>query len=483
MVVDALAGTGKTATCQLMAEAAAVADRASGRRRSLTYTAFNKAIVEDVRGRMPDNTRVSTIHSIAHSQVVKGSPLADRLNTKRLASYEIARRLRVDPMMVTIEGHGTKLLKDSYLASYVMRAVEAFCQSADREIGEQHFGVIPGIDWPDESGKKTFANNAAVRRAMLPKAVQAWEDLTSPRGQLTYKHSHYLKTFELADPVIPTDVVIVDEAQDVSPVMNSIFQQQTEAQLVLLGDTNQAIYSFIGAVDAMESYEADHRRPLTASFRFGPAIAEAANVFLDLLDSPLKVVGAGPPESSVGYVPRPKAILTRTNAEGVLLLFGLLERDIKAAIVGGADDVRRFAEAAIQLEEEGATWHPELSCFSSWNEVISYVADDPQGSDLAAMVKLIEDIGKQKVVDTLNRQPDVRVCEVLLTTTHKAKGLTFDTVRIASDFPNLLEEPDPGKPPISDDEIRLQYVAVTRPRLRLDAAALPILADQLSIDA
>lgn len=64
-------------------------------------------------------------------------------------------------------------------------------------------------------------------------------------------------------------------------------------------------------------------------------------------------------------------------------------------------------------------------------------------------------------------------CDVVVVTAHKAKGLEFDSVRIAGDFYG----PDNAPPAISgtrydDEHLRLAYVAVTRARKHLDLGGL-----------
>ena len=53
--------------------------------------------------------------------------------------------------------------------------------------------------------------------------------------------------------------------------------QRDHAQLVMVGDSAQAIYGWRGATDVMTGFDAE-QLTLTRSFRFGPQIADEANV-------------------------------------------------------------------------------------------------------------------------------------------------------------------------------------------------------------
>lgn len=225
--------------------------------------------------------------------------------------------------------------------------------------------------------------------------------------------------------------------------------------------THNSIYQWRGAVNALERIEGAHRTFLTRSFRFGPAIAEAANLLLEQLGAELRLSGCDRP-SRLAAVGVPDAVLHRSNAAAVATFMRLRNQGRAVHLVGGADDVVRFARAAQQLKDGRATEHPDLACFDSWNEVLDYVADDPQGDELALIVKLLEDFGIQIVVDALDGMIAEDSADVLVSTAHKAKGREWPKVRLGGDFPAEL---------ITEEENRLAYVAVTRAQDVLDPFA------------
>lgn len=361
LAITAGAGAGKTSTLALLAEAVP--------QQRVQFTAFNKAIVTDAGKRFPSNTACNTAHSLAMRAI--GRTYRHRLDTGRMASDQIGRQLGVDPLVVTVEGE-RKRLAAGFLAGHVMAAVTRFCQSADLEPGLDHFGYIDGIDMPAEGGRRTWANNDEVRHHLLPALRKAWADLLDPDGRLPYKHDHYLKAWHLSGPKIYADVILVDEAQDLNPVLADIVAQQTGAQLVYVGDENQQLYAWTGAVNALAQVPVQLRCALTQSFRFGPAVAEVANQVLAQLGSQLRIQGFDPIDSKVGPVEDPRVILTRTNAVAVASALRALQEGKSVHLVGGGNEVASFAKAAQQLQEKGETWHRELACFSSWGQVQDY---------------------------------------------------------------------------------------------------------------
>ena len=450
LAIEAGAGTGKTSTLTLLA--------ASTPRRG-QYVAFNKAIVEDSRARFPQTVTCSTAHSLAFRAV--GKKFGHRLNSGRMRSHEIAHRLGLDRFVVTCGGM-PKVLSGTYLAGMTMRAATRFCQSADMQPSGQHLPYVEGIDGMHD-GERGWENNDAVRMFLEPFIEKAWADLASPTGQLPYRHEHYLKTWHLSDPTIGADFIMFDEAQDASPVMLAIVQAQTHAQIVWVGDSQQQIYAFTGAINALASVAAMERAFLTQSFRFGQAIADHANMVLDELAAEIRIQGADAIASIVGDVPNPDAILTRTNAEAVRNVLDLQAQGRRPFLVGGGGELIGFARAAQQLMNGQPTDHQDLACFTKWEEVQEYVSEDAQGHELRLKVSLIDDFTVPAILTALEGMDRAEMADVIVSTAHKSKGREWNSVRLGGDFPDDAD----------DEELRLLYVAATRARRALDVSAVP----------
>lgn len=464
LVIQAGAGAGKTATLRLIA-AQALANNRRG-----VYTAFNKAIVTDTARTMPGNISCSTMHALAYAAI--GHQYKDRLNAPRQRPDQIAMILGIDPYGVPF-GKETKTLAAGFLAGRVMGAVRRFCQSCDSEITARHFERIEGLDLPDTNGNPTYTINDRLASHLVPFARKAWADLTAPIGRLRFTHDCYLRMWEMGSPRINADFILGDEMQDADPVMASIIEQQRQygTQIVVVGDEMQAIYSFRGAVDALARFEAmgAEVRFLTQSFRFGDAVAEQANGLLERLNARLRVRGFGSMASVVGPIERPDCILTRTNAGAIRNLLTAIGDGRRVILVGSGDDIIRFCEAALDLQNGRLTGHPELVCFADWMAVRLYVAEDESGSDLKLMVQLIEDFGAETIIAALRRQPkELRPGDLTISTAHKAKGREWDSVQIGADF-----RAPKGDEDLSPEELRLAYVAVTRARRQLDLTAVP----------
>lgn len=459
LAIEAGAGTGKTSVLQLIAEAT---------QRRGQYCAFNKSIVVEAGQRMPGNIVCSTAHSLAFRAV--GHRYAHRLRGARMRSSDIARLLGVDPFIITY-GSQRKVLQPGYLGGLVMRGVGNFCRSTDAEPSEAHVPYVDGIDVPDESGRRTWTNNRELRRHVLPAVRRAWADLQRTDGQVRFSHDVYLKLWALSQPRMSADFILFDEAQDADPVVASVMEAQTHAQLIVVGDSAQEIYGWRNAVNALANFDVDHRTFLSYSFRFGPAVAEVANRILAMINGiELRLVGSDRIASVVAPVPDPDAILCRTNAMAVETVLHHQREGRRVHLVGGGAEVLSFARGVDDLRRTGWTSHPELACFDSWGEVVDYADNDELGGELRLLVNLVEEFGTAAIVRALGRMPSEANAETVVSTAHKAKGREWNSVKLAGDFP------DPKEREVGDEELRLLYVACTRAQRELDISAVGLLA-------
>lgn len=467
LVIEAGAGTGKTATLVFIAEAA----QQQGKRGQ--FLAFNKGIVEDCKGRFPISCDVRTVHSLAFRNIMGSRPgLKARLNSKRLSRTVEARILDVHDLNLRVTiGDVTqdKRLSADFLVAHVMRGIDRYCQSDSAEIEPWHFPTIEGIDEIDDLGNHRGDNNRRIAAQMVSVMQRAWTDLVSDDGRLRFTHAVYLKLWERSSPVVGTDYIVLDEAQDLSPCIQSVvMQQQGRSQLVFVGDQNQSIYGFTGAVDAMAQLVGP-RTYLTKSFRFGPTIAAAANRILDRIPgAELRLVGHDPIPSKLEALTEPDAVLCRTNAKAIGVALAAMADGKRVAI---ADSLKKnvvgFAKAAIDLQRFGSTDHPELAPFSSWEAVQQFIADDPAGGDLKLLVDLVDAFGAEFIIVKLADTVTEARADLVVSTAHTSKGREWNGVQLADDF--VRETRD-----LSPEELRLLYVAVTRAKIILDAVSVPM---------
>jgi hypothetical protein len=458
VLIEAGAGCGKTTSLKQIAKKAIQTTKSQ----RLGYIAYNRSIADEARASFPRNTTSKTSHAFA-MQGVDRSKLELPFTNRKGAAYA----LNIREGVKWGDGETSVYYSPEKLAGLAQQAVGKFCQSADRQIGVQHVRFIPGAEeYMDE-----------LRTLVVPYAVKLWADLSDPRGKLRFASSAspfdiYLKTWSLSDPKLPFDTILFDEAQDSNPVTEHVVNIQ-DAQIIMVGDSAQQIYAWRGAEDAMGRFAATHRLALSQSFRFGPAVAEEANKWLELIAAPLRLKGYEPIKSELGPVDEPKAILCRTNAGVISAALSITEETNghTFGVVGGTKPIKMLAEAARDLMNGRGTSHPELMGFNNWEDAADYAADEGS-SELKVFVKLVESYGVDKMADVAERAVDEKYKpDILISTAHKAKGREWDTVRINSDFQEPTDEAgEPCEP--QKGECMLAYVSVTRAMQKLDRGSL-----------
>lgn len=455
LAIEAGAGTGKTSTLVMLADAAGPVMRGQ-------YVAFNKALVEESKVKFPRQVTCNTAHSLAFRAI--GKEYAQRLNnSQRTPSWQIAQRLGVQAMSLTDFQGAQKVMSPGLLAGFVMKTVTRFCQSADAEITRRHVSVPDGLN--DESV-------AAIKEMAVPFARSVWADLQGTFGWAPFKHEHYLKMWQLDDPIIGADYILFDEAQDANPVIAAIIaNQEDNCQIVYVGDSQQEIYAWTGAINALAAVDVKNRSYLTQSFRFGQAIADRANQVLDTLNAELRLTGNPAVDSRLELIEKPTAILVRTNATGLAHLLAFQKEGIRAHFLGGTEQLLGFVRGAKELMATGKSSHPDLVCFDSWAAVQQYVREDEGGEELRLNVRLIDGYTVEVIEQALTTMPYEAQAEVVISTAHKAKGREWSGVQLSGDFPQAADS--------TPADLRLLYVAVTRAQHVLDVTALDEKSDRL----
>ncbi|MEU0332181.1 UvrD-helicase domain-containing protein [Streptomyces sp. NPDC006193] len=460
LVLQAGAGCGKSSTLKMIAR--------SDQRRRMTYVAYNAAIAADARRSFPSTVLCKTGHGLAFDP-----KYGARLQRPRQTAHQAAQALDVRKILgiigatptIRTDVGGQKAMTSKIIMRIALDTVQRWCHSADDEITETHVPQYDGLT-------KERARAELVALA-LPVARAAWQDLLHDDSVLNLTHDHYLKMWALSRPRIPTDVVLLDEAQDTNDVLSAVLLAQEHAQRIAVGDSAQQIYSWRGANDALAKFVRELGCPeltLSQSFRFGPAIAARANIWLRLIDAPLRLTGWEGTESTVGPLDAPDAILCRTNAGAMGIVMEGLAAGRKVALVGGGGDIKRLAWAAEALQQGQPTDHPELMGFASWDDVRQYAAEE-DGS-LEVLVKLIDEHGPDRIVTAADGLCSEQQAELVVSTAHRSKGREWPAVRIHADFRAPKPEQATGLVVLPREEARLAYVAVTRAREQLDDTAL-----------
>jgi len=262
-------------------------------------------------------------------------------------------------------------------------------------------------------------------------------------------------------PKIPTDFILLDEAQDSNGAVLGLLARQ-DCQVVYVGDRYQQIYEWRGAINAMQKVRTPLSAYLTKSFRFGPVIADAASRIIAVLGEKQRIVGNNDVQSRLGCAV-PDAVLCRTNAAA----FGWIIQEINAGkavhLLGGSQDLQRMLRGVAQLQRSQRSSEPEFFGFANWSEVIEF-SNREEGQGIRTFVRLVDSYGVDYLKSFLDRlEEDEDEAALIVSTVHKAKGREWDRVVMSDDFSPFAKLSD-GKDAVDEEEVRLCYVALTRAR-------------------
>lgn len=253
IVVQALAGTGKTTTL--------VEFTRHHKDKTFLYVAFNKAIVEEAETKFPKNVTVKTVHKIAYQWFCQNYPnkvVAPFIPFAKLESFFKSKNMSPKFPEIKMINNLLKLFYASDLENI---------EDTVNELGN-------GFSEED-----------------IKKAKLIFNDLKSKNGVLTITHDFYLKLYHLANVQLDYDYILFDESQDSNDVITGIIVAQKTAK-VFVGDKHQAIYQFRGSRDALTGFEkrADDVFYLTHTFRYGDNLAKLASSFLKNYKNESKVI-------------------------------------------------------------------------------------------------------------------------------------------------------------------------------------------------
>ena len=209
LIVEAGAGTGKTST---LVEYSKKWSDYSG-----LYVAFNAAIAEEAKRRFPPHVRATTAHSYAYKALNVGK-YKDRLVGK-------IRRQHIRE--AGINCYNSYMSEDRIMKS-IIAGIENFTNDAGKALLPHHCGLEHSPKLVQDKVMPVIAN-----------AIQKF--LNYDKSSLPFTHDCYLKRLEMYGQMgNEFDYIMVDEAQDLSPVLLSLVQGSGKP-IIAVGDPKQCL--------------------------------------------------------------------------------------------------------------------------------------------------------------------------------------------------------------------------------------------------
>lgn len=455
----ARAGTGKTTT--------GVAVCSALRPERVLYIAFAKVNAQDIQQRAPANTEGRTTHSYGFSVVTKNVRGAryDKFKTANLVQRVLPRAAKRDT--VNTLAHLVSMGK-AWLATDV-ETMAALAGRYDDTVPTNDKAVarMSLVDWCEEA-------LGVMEACRKDERSLDYDDMIYLPAVHDYRHEQYGR-------------VILDEAQDITPAQEALVLKARglNGRLMTVGDDRQAIYAWRGAdpqaMFRMAKLFGSRELKITATFRCGRAIVEDAKRFVpDYVGAAAHegmVASAGEEDLMKGARPG-DAILSRVNAPLAQLCLKFLRNGQRAAIRGKdigsglsklvrQSDASNIEELAAWLEQyrerenlrlTAAGREDEIEAVSDRIETIHALADGC--ANIADLTSRFESLFSD--ADGENGQKDTS--RILLSSTHRAKGLEWDRVWMLD--ATYRPAVDGGHAPVCEEN-NLVYVAITRAKNEL----------------
>ena len=456
--INARAGTGKTTTLRLIAE--------KNPHQKILYLVFNKKNKEDAKIAFPGNVTVHTVHSFANSSLYKIG--------KR---YDVDRGFSACKFLPDFERERDRQV----LATLAYNFLMFFLNSPFEKLED---GIDPYCEGHlNDEQRKIFASRQDRIVEATRQLSTSWNTGEKPCPDDFYlKMSHVEKTFQ--KQLETFDLILVDEGQDLSPVMLDTLLHCTK-RIVLVGDTHQGIYGFRYAVDAMRLLNADQAFDLSLSFRFGKKIAELAACFIREAkgENHFRLLGNNAVESTASFYAdlsplnrgKQTAILSRTNLglfKNAMFLRSKgwpyrFERDIRK-------DLHKILDVYQLHHGEREKIRDDLiQSFDSLDHLDKY-AEKMEDFRLANMSQVVKQYAPEfpgAIFEMINLTDGNRNRHegdaVVLSTVHAAKGQEYESVIIDSDIAEAISRTAEKDAKQFYDEANVAYVCLTRVKEQL----------------
>ena len=474
--INAVAGSGKTTTLLEYAK--------KNSHLRILYLAYNKSLQTSLQKKLHEykltHMNVSTIHSLAYQKISAyqynlAHDLKIQVIEKLLNGYEQTFNQRTNYYPVA---EYVALIKDlvNFYCNSSLIALDLKLLESYKKQGDLSAKILELLNKDEQ---KALNHLKHILSAMKNKIIDA-------------THDFYLKMFYLNKKVstnLGYDLILVDEAQDISDVMIAIVEAQN-CKRIYVGDSFQQIYSFRYAINALNKIELPSYE-LSKSFRFSDSYAKVLEKNLNALygmnsKKLLKISGVDTTtnlgEKAIDYK-KPICVIARSTFGLIQQIVHFIQDDKKIYFEGGYNSYSFMNQTVYSIfylkeKKNDKITIDEIKDFETIQELEQF-AKDTKNQDYLNIIKFINTYGdnifeinkKIKTKITTNKKD----ADLIFTTTHKSKGLEYEQIIMADDFITKKELSNP-KSKVSflklQEELNIYYVAATRVKSAIWQASL-----------
>lgn len=492
ILVEALAGTGKTSTILASLVAAPV--------KRVLLTSFAREIVDTLNDRMPkaprsSTWRASTLHTLGLGVLRSYGWKPDvkdkdggihKDTTEKLVSdmaksiEEIVDEDRRCERKVWFDLPTATNTGKSVISEVIRGAAEALVEHWKSAC--LHQDTRSDIDLQIEAFDALSDKDAEIAEAIATHAYAMGARLD--RDKISYSDMIWLPLVLGLKPKWKYALVLVDEAQDLSRPQFEFAQQflAPDARLMIVGDLKQSIYGWRGAVGpevwaAMLAMKA-RVMSLTTTFRCAASIVAVANELVPELRAS-KDAAAGrvlkcTDRQLIAMLPTITVdtfVLSRSNAALFSIALQLWRIDARFTFNKGRELAKGLLALLSKLDQRDEErfrksldgWHAQARAKAQEASSTSKLNRIDQARD--TLLALLTCKPPRELGALIERLSEERTAPVKLSTVHGTKGLEAERVFLVRDtFARYQKRrlADGQLAPISQEELNLEYVAITR---------------------
>jgi hypothetical protein len=454
LVVRARAGTGKTTTIKAAFSQAPEA--------KMLYAVFNKKNQREAQEKITDpRVEIKTLHSLGFAYILRvwsGVKPDDNVEYDRIEAV-CGRNLADEVKFALIKLVG--FAKNTLIVPTVAALVEI---AEERQIDAENFESAQDGGWTVEKLAEYACRVMEIAKQRDPLSRISFNDMVWLPVAMGWVRAWF-------------DLVCVDEAQDMNAPQLEMARLASKGRICVVGDDRQAIYGFRGAVqdgiDMMKSTLSASELGLTVTRRCPKLVVSLAVDYVPDFraanDAPEGIVGECSHDTLFSAAKPGDAILSRLNAPLMPICLGLLRKGTPARIEGRdigkmllgiveklkAKSVPDFCAKAIRHGDR-----QKARVKSSRNAEQKMQQIDDQVETLIALAEGAANVAeiKSRCISLFQDSDNNPRPSVVLSSTHKAKGLEWDKVFILRS--TYLKT-------MGCEEQNIFYVAITRSKHEL----------------
>jgi superfamily I DNA/RNA helicase len=439
LVINALAGTGKTTTLEMV--------QSVSRQQPVLYLAFNTKVAKEAEEKFSSTTTVRTLNALGHRVWMAGRSV--NLNAKK--TQDLLREM-----------------------------IKEMPKEAAKEVWESFWQVVEGVSMAKALGYipkgkyrnvQPLTNKATLHASLEEKPDELTSDLidavlalsiqTAFDGYIDFNDQLYMPTlFGGTFPRYP--LVMGDEAQDFSPLNHAMLDKLARGRLIAVGDPWQSIYAFRGAKtrsmqELTNRFKAE-TFTLSLCFRCPKPIVEAARWRAPALrwakeEGTYEILR----DLRRTDILENSAIICRNNAPLFRLAMQLLQAGRSVAIAG-SEIGPKIISIMRRLGSEDMSAAQVMSAIENWRSA-KKDRESKTADDIAECMKVFAGFGKTLSLAVAHAEHLFKQRgTITLTTGHKAKGLEFNTVYHLDPWLCRMDD---------DQDKNLKYVITTRAKQSL----------------